>query len=314
MKEFAYFPGCAAEASTREANKATQELLQLLGVRYQLAEAFTCCGAGCLSEENPKLNLALNSRNIAIAEREDRDILTLCNTCFLNLRRSQKDLQDIKLREEMNSELRGMGLEYRGEAEILHLIHLLARIGPEKLRSMVKRPLFGLKVAPFYGCHILRPHHFLGEESMEDPTILEELIQATGATPLDYRERLDCCGFHILMVDEMTSLRMASKCLDGAKGIGADLLVTPCTLCHISLDMYQGKAERVAGKRYQIPVLHLAQMIGLALGIHPRKLRLQNHFVRPRQLLRQWGKGPFSLSPSSPGGETPKAESIKREP
>jgi len=284
MKEYAYYPGCAAEASTREADKATQEVLSLLGVKFSPHEDFTCCGAGCLTEEFPKLNLALNARNLAIAEKAGRDILTLCNTCFLNLRKSQVELELPSLREEINAELRKDGLEYKGKAEILHFLHLLADIGPDNLRSMVKRPLTGLKVAPFYGCHLIRPQQIVGSAFTQEPTILEELIQATGATPLAYKERLDCCGFHILLVDEGTSLHMASRCLDGAEGCGADLMVTPCTLCHISLDMYQGKAGRVAGRRYDIPVLHLAQLVGLAFGLPPRKLHLGSHFVSTRHL------------------------------
>ena len=284
MKEYAYYPGCAAEASTREADKATQEVLSLLGVKFSPHEDFTCCGAGCLTEEFPKLNLALNARNLAIAEKAGRDILTLCNTCFLNLRKSQVELELPSLREEINAELRKDGLEYKGKAKILHFLHLLADIGPDNLRSMVKRPLTGLKVAPFYGCHLIRPQQIVGSAFTQEPTILEELIQATGATPLAYKERVDCCGFHILLVDEGTSLHMASRCLDGAEGCGADLMVTPCTLCHISLDMYQGKAGRVAGRRYDIPVLHLAQLVGLAFGLPPRKLHLGSHFVSTRRL------------------------------
>jgi succinate dehydrogenase / fumarate reductase cytochrome b subunit len=259
-------------------------VLSLLGVKFSPHEDFTCCGAGCLTEEFPKLNLALNARNLAIAEKAGRDILTLCNTCFLNLRKSQVELELPSLREEINAELRKDGLEYKGKAKILHFLHLLADIGPDNLRSMVKRPLTGLKVAPFYGCHLIRPQQIVGSAFTQEPTILEELIQATGATPLAYKERLDCCGFHILLVDEGTSLHMASRCLDGAEGCGADLMVTPCTLCHISLDMYQGKAGRVAGRRYDIPVLHLAQLVGLAFGLPPRKLHLGSHFVSTRRL------------------------------
>ncbi|MDH7499150.1 MAG: CoB--CoM heterodisulfide reductase iron-sulfur subunit B family protein [candidate division NC10 bacterium] len=287
MKEYAYFPGCAAEASTREADKATREVLRRLGIPLHPTEEFTCCGAGCLAEEHPRFNLALNARNIAVAEASERDLLTLCNTCLLHLRKSQKELEDLPLREEINAELGKWNLRYQGKAKVIHLLHLFQELGWETIRSQVKRPLRGLKVAPFYGCQIVRPHYILGPESIQEPTILEELIEATGATALAYRERLSCCGFHILLIDEKSSLAMASRCLDQAQEAGADLLVTPCTLCHISLDMYQEKAGKSVGKRYQLPVLHLAQLIGLALGIHPRKLHLQNHLVNTRPLL--WG-------------------------
>jgi succinate dehydrogenase / fumarate reductase cytochrome b subunit len=285
MKNYAYYPGCAAEASTREADRATLEVLHHMGVPIRPAEDFACCGAGCLSEEYPRFNAALNARNMAIAEREGSDILTLCDTCLLNLRKSQIDLKEPDLRGEVNEELKKFGLEYKGEARVIHFLHLLSELGSERIRSMVKRPLSGVRIAPFYGCQIVRPHHVLGEDSPSEPSILEELIEALGGIPLPYRERLDCCGFHILLVDEKASLSMASHCLEGAKKIQADVMVTPCTLCHISLDMYQGKAGRLAGKSYDIPILHLAQMVGLALGINPRKLQLHRHFVPAKRLL-----------------------------
>jgi succinate dehydrogenase / fumarate reductase cytochrome b subunit len=289
MKEYAYFPGCAAEATTREADKASQELLCRLGVSFHPLQEFSCCGAGCLSEEHPKLNLALNARNLALAEAAGWDILTLCNTCFLYLRKSQRELQDPTLRQEINGELKKLGLEYAGKVEVIHLLHLLGEIGAETIREKVSRPLHDLRVAAFYGCHLLRPPHILGTDSRREPTLLEELIQATGAIPLDYRERLDCCGFHLLLVDEKTSLRMAAHCLEGAQEVKADLLVTPCTLCHISLDMYQDKAARLVGKSFDLPILHLAQLVGLALGIDPGKLHLQNHFVDTKALLQMGG-------------------------
>ena len=288
MREYAYYPGCAAEASTREADKATREVLAFLGVHFLPLADFTCCGAGCLAEESPKLNLALNARNLAIAEKAGKDILTLCNTCFLNLRKSQIELRQQDLRKEINTELKEDDLEYREEAQVFHLLHLLADIGPDELRSKVKRPLVGLKIAPFYGCHLIRPEQIVGSALTQNPTILEELIRATGATPLPYKERLDCCGFHILLVDERTSLQMTSHCLNGAHECGADLMVTPCTLCHISLDMYQGTASRLAGRKdYEMPVLHLAQLLGLAFGISPRRLHLHNHFVSTRRLFSE---------------------------
>lgn len=280
MMEYAYFPGCAAEATTKEADRSTRVVARHLGISLRCLPEFSCCGAGCLSEEFPQFNLALNARNLALAEEQGRDILTLCNTCLLQLRKSQQELENQILRQEINEELKKWGLEYKGKVRVLHLLHLLEEIGAKTIESMVKNPLGGIRIAPFYGCHILRPRYLWGEVGVAETQALEKLIHATGATAIDFPQRLSCCGFHLLLVDEKASLRMTAECLQRARESGADLLVTPCTLCHISLDMYQAKAGRLVGSSYNLPILHLSQLLGLALGVDPRRLYLQNHLVK----------------------------------
>lgn len=282
MKYYLY-PGCAGEATTKEALWATQKLLTFLEVDYKESEAFSCCGAGIVEEEDPLFEYTINARNFAIAEKEGRDIFTICNTCFLTMLKAKKELQeDPKLFTEVNSFLSEVGLEYKGEVQIKHLLWILRDdIGLERIKSLVVNPLDDIKVAPFYGCHILRPSDVIEDD--KEPDFLSKLIKACGAKEVEYEDKYNCCGFHILLADEETSLKMTEQCLSNANKVNIDALVTPCTLCHISLDCYQGRAKK--GASWEVPVFHLAQIVGLAIGLKPKVLGLKNNLVSVNKVI-----------------------------
>ena len=160
----------------------------------------------------------------------------------------------------------------------------------EKLKSLVSRPLNGLKIAPFYGCYIMRPTDALGfDETPERQTSLETVIEAMGAQAVDFPGKARCCGFPILTINEKNSVSMVAKHTTDALDNGADAMVTPCPLCHLNLDGYQPKASAQAQRPINMPILHLPQLIGLAMGISPRDLGLQRHIVSTRPLLMKLG-------------------------
>jgi succinate dehydrogenase / fumarate reductase cytochrome b subunit len=275
--KYSLYPGCAAEATTKEAWLATSRLLDFLGIDVTENDAYSCCGAGVVEEEDPEFEYTLNARNFALAEKEERDILVICNTCLLTMRNAQKTLaEDPGLGQQVNADLAEIGLEYKGEVKITHFLWLLRdEIGIDRLKELIKAPIKGVKIAPFYGCHIVRPSDIIADE--KEPDFLSQLIDICGAEAVAYGDRYNCCGFHILLNDHASSLKMADRCLANAEKVAADALVTPCTLCHISLDGYQKPAN--TSRRTEIPVLHLAQMLGLALGIGPEELGLDKNMV-----------------------------------
>jgi succinate dehydrogenase / fumarate reductase cytochrome b subunit len=275
--KYSLYPGCAGEATVKEAWLATSSVLDFLGIDVTENNAYSCCGAGIVEEEDPEFEYTLNARNFALAEKEERDILVICNTCLLTMLNTQKTLAENQiLYRQVNADLAEIGLEYRGEAGIKHFLWLLRDdIGLDRLKELIKAPIKNAKIAPFYGCHIVRPPDILADD--KEPDFLSWLINACGAEEVDYDDKYNCCGFHILLNDQTTSLKMTEKCLTNAEKASADMLVTPCTLCHISLDGYQKPADRK--HRTQIPVLHLAQMLGLALGIGPTELGLGRNMV-----------------------------------
>ncbi len=275
--KYSLYPGCAGEATAKEAWLATRRVLDLLGMDVSENNAYSCCGAGIVDEEDPEFEYTLNARNFALAEKEERDIVVICNTCLLTMLKAKKTLAENQtLYQQVNSDLAQVGLEYKGEVGIKHFLWLLRDdIGLDRLKELIKVPIRNVKIAPFYGCHIIRPSDVIADD--REPDFLGELIRACGAEETDYEDKYSCCGFHILLNDQATSLKMAEKCLSHAEKAMADMLVTPCTLCHLSLDGYQKPASK--SNRSEIPVLHLAQMLGLALGIKPRELGLNKNMV-----------------------------------
>jgi len=279
---FAYYPGCAAEATAREADRSARAIAPLLGLELVHFDRMSCCGAGVLHEEEPELSVALNARNLAIAEREGLDLLTICNTCLMTMLKVQRDLAaDPALKKRVNASLAKFGLSYEGRVKVRHLLWvLLEDVGVEKIATRVVRPLKDLKVAPFYGCHILRPEEVMGFEDGRNPTSLERLIEALGGVPVAYDQRTECCGFHVMLVAKPTTTSMVGNCVSGARGKNADVMVTPCTLCQLTLDSYQYLADKQAPEPLNMPVLHLPQLVGMALGVDDRELGLNKHLVR----------------------------------
>jgi len=288
--KLAYYPGCVAQESGKELDMSTRWVCRELGIELVEFPNFSCCGSGFLDEANPVLNVALNARNLAIAEKAGLDMLTICSTCTGMLTLANRRLEDPKIRPKVDGALAQIGVSYRGSVKVRHLLEVLrSEVGLERLKAKVKRPLTGLKVGAFYGCHLLRPQDEMKSESPEEPKSFEEIIEALGASPVFYRGRVMCCGFPILFVKEPTANRIAAHQIDDARAHGADAMATPCPLCHISLDSFQNKAAHEAGHPLDMPVFHLPQLVGLALGALPAELGLPRHLVSTDAALRRIG-------------------------
>lgn len=285
--KYAYYPGCAAEAILKEADETTRIVADMLGIELLDMKNATCCGAGCLDEANKELSVTINARIFAIAEEMGVNILTSCSTCLQTMANINHDLKnDPDLLARTNEVLKEVGMHYSGKTEITHLLWVLDRdYGVEKLRKKVKRPLHMLKIAPFYGCHTLRPAEILGYEDPRAPKSLDMVMKALGANTVDFRGKTRCCGFHTLLVNERASLKAAGKRLQEAKDKGADCMVTPCPLCEISLDVYQGEAEKLFKRKTQMPVFYLSQIVALALGADVDSLGFKKHLVSPHKVV-----------------------------
>ena len=276
----AYYPGCVAQESGKELDLATRWVCRALGIELVEFPNFSCCGSGFVDEANEVLNVAINARNLAIAERANLDLLTVCSTCQGMLSLANLRLGDPAVKGRVDGALKPLGIEYRGTTKVKHLLRVLTEdIGLAAVKQKVVRPLAGMKVGAFYGCHLLRPADELRWESGEEPHAFEDLLAAVGAEPVYYRGRVLCCGFPIQFVKPETAGRIAARQIDDAKAHGADAMATPCPLCHISLDSFQNQAAKVAGHPLDLPVFHLPQVVGLALGASPEEMGLARHLV-----------------------------------
>ncbi len=291
-RKFAYYPGCVAEFSSKELDATTKALAPMLDIELMPMPAATCCGAGDIAEAKPNLYLTLNIRIMSQAEEMGHDVLTICNVCTLNLRRANSLVQkDPHLLEQVNEELMKAGARpYEGTKEVTHLLWYLAtEEGLSLLERQGPRGLNGLRVAPYYGCQLLRPSSVMGFEDPDRPQSLERLIVALGGEVADYEAKTKCCGFPIILARQETALKESHVALSQARDADADCMVTPCPLCHLAMDAYQRKAEKANGEVYDMPVLHLPQLIGLALGIDTSVMLFKRHMVPVDRVLATVG-------------------------
>jgi succinate dehydrogenase / fumarate reductase cytochrome b subunit len=283
MKTVAYYKGCLASLSAKELDTSTQALAPKVGLDLIELEAVTCCGAGDIHEAEPDYYLHLNARILAYAEATGSDtLMTICNVCTLNLRQANWQLKnDDTLRERVSTNLQRVGVPpYSGGIEVRHLLWEIAEgDGFEQLKSAAHKGLKGLKVAPFYGCQILRPSKLLGFEDPDRPWSLERIIEACGGEAIDYPAKVKCCGFPIIAAREETALGELIQPIEQATDAGADAMVTPCPLCHLSLDAWQSKLRAATGKDFRMPILHLSQLVGVAAGLEEAELKFKRHVV-----------------------------------
>ena len=285
--KFALFTGCVAKGATRELMLSTMKSAEGLGIEFIEMKSAACCGAGVVSEKNPLLADALNARSIAIAEEQDLDLVTICSTCQGILKKTESHVDsDPAYKEKVNNVLEGGGHHYAGgKIKIQHFANVLGtEEGLKLLRDKVKRPLTGLKTAAFYGCYVLRPSGLSLYEDPDNPTGMEEIFEILGATPVYYDSRIKCCGFPIIMMNKNASHDMAGNALIDAIDSGADCVVTGCPLCHLSLDAYQPEIDRMNKKGCSIPILHLPQLVALALGYSPQELGMDKHIISTTRL------------------------------
>ena len=285
--KYALFTGCTAKQSTPEQMMSTLAVAKKLNIELiELTEA-SCCGASHLQDYDDFLSLVLNARNIAYAEKHELTMITICNTCQLNTAMTKYRLDNnAKLKTRVNEKLAEVGLEYKGTSNVIHFLYaIIDDIGLDKIKEMVVTPLSQFNIAPFYGCHNIRPSELQNKsrktkENPYNPTSLDDLIIACGGTIVDYNEKNKCCGFHVELQAPKIASILTGNAIAGAIDGNADWMVTPCPLCHLKLDTQTDNASKAIGREVKLPVLHMQQMLGLALGCSSDELGLKHHLSK----------------------------------
>ena len=288
----AYWPGCVSRGFTPELHGSMALVAPLLDIELVTLDRAACCGAGVIAEHDQELADTLNARTFALAQKEIANgaelMMNICSTCQGAQSECQERLDaNTPYRDHVNETLSAEGLTYERGISNKHFLWLLVEeIGLDAVKAKVKQPLSNLRVGPFYGCYIVRPTDRLGIDA-EHPrdTYLQLLIEALGGTVVDYAGQYKCCGFPIITMNKEASLRQAGRHLGDAIDAEADCLVTPCPLCHLNLDLQQPLAQRYAGRELGMPVLHLPQLLGLALGLSPKELGFGKHVVKPTSVI-----------------------------
>ncbi len=287
----AYWPGCVSRGFTPELHGSMASVAPLLDIELVELDRACCSGAGVIAEHSQELADTLNARTFALAQAvQGADLMmNICSTCQGAQGESQERLDaNTEYRTHVNGTLAAEGLSYeKGLTNKNFLWLLVEEIGLENLKKKVKRPLTNLKVGPFYGCYIVRPQDRLGIDD-EHPRdhYLHWVIEALGGTVIDYAGVHKCCGFPIVTMNKEASLKQAGTHLADAQDAEADCLVVPCPLCHLNLDLQQPVAKKAVGREdLAMPVLHLPQLVGLALGLEPKALGMNKHVVKPTSVI-----------------------------
>lgn len=284
--KYLFFLGCVIPYRISSYEISARKILEKLDVELVEMPEFNCCGLP-LDPVSHDMMLALAARNLCLAEQQGLDIMALCPGCSGTLRKVNKTLQEEKaLKEKVNEYLKEIGMEFKGTIKVRHLIQVLTEeVGFEKIKETIVKPLSQLKVTEHNGCHVLRPTKYIGFDDPENPVMLKNLIELTGAKCLDYMDETECCGAPIIGVNDRIPLQLSREKLNHIKEAGAQALITVCPFCHMMFDINQPRIERTFNETFGIPVLHYPQLLGLAMGFSPEELALEKLRVDASKIL-----------------------------
>jgi heterodisulfide reductase subunit B len=280
---YSYYPGCALHSSSKEYDISTRLVCEALGIELRELEGWICCGASSAHTTSDLLGLALPAQTLKIAEESDLPLVVPCAMCFSRLKFTIAGLKDNATRNDIN---KALDEELGQEIEVESLLKVL---DGKTISIPVTKPLTGLKVACYYGCLLVRPLEVTSLDDIENPTMMDGLVQNLGAESIDWDFKTECCGAGLPIARPDMVLDLSYQILSQAKSLGADCVAVACPMCHSNLDMQQKKMKSEDGQRLNLPILYFTQLIGLALGLSAKELALRKHFINPLPMLRDKG-------------------------
>ncbi len=285
---YQYFPGCTLYTKGKSLDEAGRKAGEKLGFTLEEMPYWTCCGATFPLAEDYDMALASPTRVLARGRKGGEKLVTLCAVCHNVLKRTNHVM---KTNPERRAKVTDFIEEpYAGDLDVIHYLEVLRdEVGFANLASKVEKPLAGLKVAPFYGCLLLRPKAEMAMDDPDNPSIVEELLRALGAEPVDYPLKAECCGaFQVVHSDAMAT-RCSREIIDSAKARGAEMLVTACPLCQFNIEERQGEMAKIEQGFKGLPVLYFTQLLALALGESAEAMDVSRNHTDPRPALQARG-------------------------
>jgi len=281
MKSFAYYPGCTMKTTGKAFEQSAFAVAKVLDINMREIERWNCCGTVfSLTTDDTMHHMATIRNLVRVEAMGESEVLTLCSMCYNTLKRANEFISSDPVRlSELNDFMYKEDLKYSGHVQVRHLLEVLRDdVGWDALKAKVTNPLEGVKVASYYGCALVRPEG-AGVDSLEDPTVMEDLVSSLGAEPVEWQSRLECCGsYHTIGHKELVFER-TERIVSEALKAGADVIILSCPLCEFNVGSRQPEvAERVYGFK-QIPVLYFTQLMGLALGIDPKELGMEDEAI-----------------------------------
>ncbi len=296
--KYGYYPGCSLERNASAYHRSTMAVAAPLGLEFVEVEDWNCCGATEYIAIDVLPAYALVGRNLALAANQNNhggQLVAPCSACYLNLSKANHYMADSpQLAEQVNLALAAGGLHYRPDSvRVRHLLDIFVNdVGYEAIAEKVTKPLYDLRIAPYYGCLIVRPGFDDEFDNPEYPTSLDKLMRVLGAVVVDYPLKAHCCGGHMTQISEAIALEMIRRLLKNAADYQADVIVTLCPMCQLNLDAYQESVNKYFGTDYHIPVLYFTQLMGLAFGLPAGELGFGKEFVAATPALAKIGAEP----------------------
>ncbi len=301
MSKVAYYPGCALEGSGGPYDRSTRALVDALDLEMETLQDWNCCGAMEVKNVHPMLQTYMSARNMAIAaEKMGLDtVMAPCNGCYHNLKKAEYECSTSAETLQTVQDLAKKADDpvYDGKVRTLHLLEwLMEELGPEGIQERIRKNLNGLKIANYYGCMYTRPRQIFpekdqgpGSESTHKPHFMDDLLQAAGAENVDFPLKTACCGGAHTLSDSDTSTQLVLNLLQAAEESGAEVIATECPTCHSGLEMHQVRAETRFGIQTKVKIVYFTQLLGLALGLSPRKLAIHENVSDSLDLLHEKG-------------------------
>ncbi len=285
MRYYSYFPGCGMHEDSRAYDLSAKAVAKLIDTEFIELENWNCCGSTPYTVIDDLSAFCCCARNLALAEKRGLDLVAACSDCYLILNRTDQHFKEYpEIRTKINESLAAGGLEYHGTVKVRHILDVFANdIDSEAIKANVKMDLSTLKVAPYYGCQVVRPKPNFDDP--EYPQSMDRLIESLGAQVVPYPLKTRCCGGSLILSEQDIALGLIYKLLDNAISNGADCIATVCPFCHLNLDAYQSVVNKKFKTHFNIPVLFFTQLMGMAFGIDAKALGLRENIVPVHKIL-----------------------------
>jgi heterodisulfide reductase subunit B2 len=278
--KYAYYPGCSLECSSAAYDVSVREVSDLLGIKLVELDDWNCCGATEYFSQNELVATSVIARNLALVDSQLDQLVAPCAACYLNLAKTDRLMIDHpEMGRKINECLAAGGLSYKaGRVRVRHILDVIySDIGEAAIRDKVVKPLTGLRVAPYYGCQVVRPIE--GIDNTEYPMKMDELFTWLGAEVVDYPVKAHCCGGHMTQISEPQAFELIRRLLHSAAEYKADMILCMCPMCQLNLDAYQARVNSHFGTSYKLPIVFFTQLLGVAFGLEPKRLGFGKEIV-----------------------------------
>lgn len=286
--KYAYYPGCSLESGSAAYDVSVRAIANALGFELEELDDWNCCGATEYFTQNELVATSVIARNLALCRPDQTQLVAPCAACFLNLKKTDHVMAEHpEMRSKVDQALAAGGLRYRpGTVQVRHLLDLIyTDVGEAKLKEKMVQPLTGLRVAPYYGCQVVRPLN--GFDNTEYPMKMDEMFTWLGAEVVDYPVKSHCCGGHMTQISEDAAFELIRRLLDSAVEYKADLILCMCPMCQLNLDAYQGRVANHFNRDFHLPIIFFTQLLGVALGLDFEKLAIGKEIVPAGQVIRE---------------------------